>query len=147
MVKPKRPALRLCVVEDSAGVPALSVSEEISADDVEIAEQLFAVVRGVESRLKGLNVDRVIVRRADVPTVPSKKDSPRIRLLTEGAAVGGAHAAVRDTRLAMGVELAHWYGQSKGDLDNAGAAIVAAAGKHAKYAEAAAAALAGFQAP
>jgi hypothetical protein len=147
MVKPKRSALRLCVLDDSAGIPALSDSEEISADDVEIAEQLFTVVRGVESRLRGLNVDRVIVRRADVPTVASKKDSPRIRLLTEGAAVGGARSAVHDTRLAMGVELAHWYGQSKGDMDAAGAAIVASAGKHAKYVAAVAAALAGFQAP
>lgn len=147
MVKSKRSALRLCVLDDGRGSPTLSHAEEISADDVEIVEQLFAVARGVESRLKGLNVDRVIVRRADVPTVASKKDAPRIRLLTEGAAVGAARAAIQDTRLAMGVELAHWSGQAKNDLDNAGAGLVAAAGKHAKYGEAAAAALAGFQAP
>lgn len=147
MVKSKRSALRLCVLDDGAGSLALSDAEEISADDVEIVAQLFTVARGVESRLKGLNVDRVIVRRADVPTVASKKDAPRIRLLTEGAAVGAARAAIQDTRLAMGVDLAHWHGQKKNDLDAAGAALVAAAGKHAKYSEAAAAALAGFSAP
>ena len=113
MVKPKRSALRLCVLDDGAGTPTLSHAEEISADDVDVVEQLFAVARGVESRLKGLSVDRVIVRRADVPTVASKKDAPRIRLLTEGAAVGAARAAIEDTRLAMGVELAHGLGRQR----------------------------------
>jgi len=138
MVTSKRPTLRLCVLDDGGGNPAVTHAEEISADDVDVVEQLFAVARGVESRLKGLSVDRVIVRRADVP---------RIRLLTEGAAVGAARAAIQDTRLAMGVELAHWYGQAKNDLVNAAAGLVATAGKHAKYGEAASAALAGFQAP
>jgi hypothetical protein len=147
MVTPKRPALRLCILDDAAGNPAVTHAEEISADDVDVVEQLFTVARGVESRLKGLDVDRVIVRRADVPTVASKKDAPRIRLLTEGAAVGASRAAIPDTRLAMGVELAHWYGQAKNDLDAAAVARVAAAGKHSKYGEAAAAALAGFRAP
>ena len=114
---------------------------------VDVVHQLFDVARGVESRLKGLSVDRVIVRRADVPTVASKKDAPRIRLLTEGAAVGAARAAIEDTHLAMGVELAHWYGRPKLELVTSAAGLVAAAGKHAKYGEAAAAALAGFHAP
>jgi hypothetical protein len=147
MVKSKRPALRLCVLDDGGGNPTVTQAEEISADDVDVVEQVFTVARGVESRLKGLTVDRVVVRRADVPTVASKKDAPRIRLLTEGAAVGAARAAIRDTRLAMGVELAHWYRRPKNALDTAAAGLVAAAGKHAKYGEAAAAALAGFQAP
>jgi hypothetical protein len=147
MVTPKRPALRLCVLEDVGGQAAITHAEEISADDVDVVEQLFTVARGVESRLKSLNVDRVVVRRADVPTVASKKDAPRIRLLTEGAAVGASRAAVVDTRLAMGVELAHWCGEAKNKLDAAAASLVAAAGKHSKYGEAAAAALAGFQAP
>jgi hypothetical protein len=147
MVTPKRPALRLCILDDVGGNAAVTHTEEISADDVDIVEQLFAVARGVESRLKSLSVDRVIVRRADVPTVASKKDAPRIRLLTEGAAVGASRAAVVDTRLGMGVELAHWYGQAKNQLDASAASLVAAAGMHSKYGEAAAAALAGFQAP
>jgi hypothetical protein len=125
MVTPKRPALRLCILDDGGGNAVVSHAEEISADDVDIIEQLFAVARGVES----------------------KKDAPRIRLLTEGAAVGASRAAVVDTRLAMGVELAHWYGQTKNDLDAAAASLVASRGMHSKYAEAAAAALAGFKAP
>lgn len=147
MVTPKRPALRLCIVDDGSGNATVTHAEEISSDDVDIVDQLFTVARGVESRVKSLSVDRVIVRRADVPTVASKKDAPRIRLLTEGAAVGASRAAVVDTRLAMGVELAHWYGQAKNDLDAAAVSLVAAAGMHSKYGEAAAAALAGFQAP
>lgn len=146
MVKPKRPALRLCVLE-GGNSPIVGHCEEISADDVDVAEQLFGFARGVESRVKSLNVDRVIVRRADIPMVSSKKDAPRIRLLAEGAAVGGARSAIKDTRLAMGVELAQWYGQSKSDLDHDAAALVAAAGEHGKYGEAAAAALAGLRAP
>lgn len=147
MVKPKRSALRLCVLDDGAGSPTITDAEEIAADDVDIVEQLFAVARGVESRLKGFSVDRVIVRRADVPTVASKKDAPRVRLLTEGAAASAARAAIPDTRLAMGAELAHWCGQAKSDLDAAAVALATTAGKHSKYGEAVAAALAGFQAP
>src|SRR4051812_19708670 len=115
MPTPKRPALRFCILDDAGGAAAVSHAEEISADDVDIVEQLFAVARGVESRLKSLGVDRVIVRRADVPTVASKKDAPRIRLLTEGSAVGASRAAIVDTRLAMGVDLARWYGKSKSE--------------------------------
>src|SRR4051812_46432798 len=111
MVTPKRPAVRVCILDDAVGKAAVSHAEEIPADDVDIVDQLFAVARGVESRLKSLSIDRVVVRRADVPTVASRKDAPRIRLLTEGAAAGASRAAVVDTRLAMGVELAHWYGQ------------------------------------
>jgi hypothetical protein len=147
MVTPKRSALRLCVLDDGPGSPTITDAEEIAADDVDVVEQLLAVARGVESRVKSLGVDRVIVRRADVPMVASKKDAPRIRLLTEGAAAGAARAAITDTRLAMGVELAHWCSQSKSDLLAAADALVAAAGKHSKYGEAAAAALAGLQAP
>jgi hypothetical protein len=147
MVTPKRPALRLCILDDSGTNTAITHAEEISADDIDIVEQLFTFARGVESRLKSLSVDRVIIRRADVPTVASKKDAPRVRLLTEGAAVGASRAAVVDTRLAMGVELAHWYGQPKNHLDAAAVTLVAGAGMHSKYSEAAAAALAGFKTP
>ena len=147
MVTTKRPTLHLCVLDDGSGSPAVSHAEEISADDVDIVEQLLTVARGVESRLKSLNVDRVIARRADVPAVASKKDAPRIRLLTEGAAVAAARAAVVDVRLAMGVDLARWYGQAKDDLDAAAGSLVASANTHSRHTEAAAAALAGFQAP
>lgn len=150
MVTPKRPALRLVVVDDgSGGGGAATVErvEEVSADDVDIVEQLLNVARAVESRVRGLNVDRVVVRRADVPTQASKKDAPRLRLLTEGAAAAAARSFVVDTRLGMGKELAQWYGSPKADLDAAGAALVTNAGEHSKYGEAAAAALAGLSAP
>jgi hypothetical protein len=147
MVSPKRPYLRLVVLDDKTGSTAIEVAEEISADDVDTVEQLFAFARGVESRLRGLQVDRAIVRRADFPTTATKRDAPRLRLLTEGAATSAARAAVVDTRLGMGKELAHWYGKPKASLDSAGAALVSAANQHSKYAEAAAAALAGLSAP
>lgn len=147
MVTPKRPALRLVVVDDSGRSPAIERVEEISADDVDIVEQLFKVARAVESRVKGLKVDRVVVRRADVPTQASKKDGPRRRLLTEGAATGASRSIAVDTRLAMGKEIAQWYGHPKAKLDDDGAALTTAAGEHSKYGEAAAAALGGLNAP
>lgn len=147
MATPKRPVLRIVVVDGSSGSAAVERVEEISADDVNIVEQLFNFARAVESRIRGLKVDRVIVRRADVPTHASKKDAPRLRLLTEGAATGAARSFVVDTRLAMGKELGQWYGNPKADLDAAGTALVAAAGEPSKYGEAAAAALAGLGAP
>lgn len=69
MVQSKRSMLRLCILDDGVGSPTITAAEEIAADDVDIVEQLFAVARGVESRLKGLGVDRVIVRRG-VDAIP-----------------------------------------------------------------------------
>lgn len=141
---PQRPVARLVVLDNASGSPALIAAEEFPSEDVEIAEQLFGVARSVESRLIGLGATRVIVRRADVPTQASKKDGPRLRLLFEGAVVSAARSAVVDTRLGMAKDVAHWHGSLKADLDADAAALLVAIGAHAKYAEAASAALAGL---
>lgn len=139
--------MRLVVLDNRTGTTETQAAEEIPTDDVEIAEQLFQVARAVESRIRGLDVDRVIVRRADVPTRASKKEGPRLRLLIEGAVVGAARGVVTDTRLGMGREVAHWHGSLKDDLDNEAKKLLTSAGKHAKFSDAASAALAGLSLP
>lgn len=135
------------MLDNGSGSVAVAAAEEIPTQDVEIAEQLYQVGRSVESRLRGLNVDRVIVRRADVARMPSNRDGPRLRLLIEGSAVGAARSVVTDTRLGMGKDVAHWAGKLKDDLDQDGKQLVTGAGHQAKYAEASAAALAGLALP
>lgn len=139
-----RPVVRLVVLDNASGSTEVAKAEEIPTENVGIAEQIFQVGRSVESRLRGLNVGRVIVRRADVPTQPSKKEGPRLRLLIEGAVVSAARSVVTDTRLGMGKEVAHWHGSSKDDLDEEAKQLMLAAGNQTKFAEAAGAALAGL---
>lgn len=137
---PKRPVIRIVVIDDSSGQPVLDTAEEITLPDVEMVEQLFQAGRGVESRLVGLNVDRVVVREAEAMHA-SRKDGPRRRMKVEGAVAAAARSAVEDTRLGAGSDLGQWTGSSKDAVDADGKALVASAGANAKYVEAAAAAL------
>jgi hypothetical protein len=140
---PKRPTIRIVVVDNSSGSAALERAEEIPSDSVDKVDQLFHVGRAIESRLKGLNVDRVVIRQADA-MYASRKPGPRRRLEVEGATAAAARAVVVETRLAAGKELGDWCGTSKADVDAEGSALVNAANEHTKYTEAAAAAFAGF---
>jgi hypothetical protein len=125
----------------------LETAEEIPTRDVDIPEQLFQVGRSVESRLRGLRADRVVVRRADVPSRASKKEGPRLRLLIEGAAVSAARSAVTDIHLGMGKDIAHWHGSRKDALDAESKQLLQAANENTKCAEAMSAARAGFTLP
>lgn len=140
---PKRPAIRLVVVDEAGGSRALVSAEEITSEKHDTVEQVFHASRTVESRLRGLNADRVVIRQADA-MYGSRKEGPRRRLEIEGALAAAARTVVVDTRLATGKDLGTWRGTSKAEADSAGAAVVGAAGEHSKYAEAAAAAVAGF---
>lgn len=141
---PKRPVVRIVVVDDASGVPVVDRAEELSLPKDDTVEQLFQAARSVESRLKGLKVDRVIVREAEAMHA-SRKDGPRRRMKVEGAITASARAAVPDTRLAAGSDLGQWCGSSKDAVDAAGKALVQAADKHADYSEAAAAAAVGLK--
>jgi hypothetical protein len=143
LTTPKRPSIRLVVVDNGSGSPTIENVEEITSDNVDVVEQLFHVARAVESRLRGLKVDRVVIRQADA-MFASRKEGPRRRLEIEGAAAAAARSAVVETRLAAGKELGIWSGTSKAEVDAAGERLVAAASEHSKYKEAAAAALAGL---
>jgi len=140
----KRPTVRIVVLDDSSGVPTFDRGEEIPSNETATVEQLFRIGRAVESRIKGLNVDRVIIRQADA-MYASRKDGVRRRLEFEGALAAASRASVEDTRMAAGgKELGTWAGTSKADVDAAGVALIKGASENAKYNEAAAAALVGF---
>lgn len=139
--KQKRPFVRVVVLDDSSGAPLVEKVEEIPSAAVDIVEQLHHAAKTVESRLRGLQVDRVVVRRADFSQQQGKTEGPRLRLLVEGAATCAARTVVVDTRLGTGKDIAHWCSTHKDDLDVEAATLVSAAGEHASYVEATAAAL------
>ncbi len=138
------PVVRLVVLDDTSGSPQVAAAEQIPAHDVEPAEQLYQIGRSIESRVHGLNVNRVIVRLADLPKTASKKPGPRLRLLIEGSVVGAARRIVRDTRLGMGKDVAHWDRKLKDDLDKEAKQLLTGTGHQVKFTEATAAALVGL---
>jgi hypothetical protein len=145
LASPKRPAVRLVVIDDRTGSPVIEKAEDIPSAAADIVEQLHHAARAVESRLQGLKVGRVLVRRADFSRQQGRTEGPRLRLLVEGAATSGARSSVVDTRIGTGKDIAQWCSTQKDALDNEASALVAAAGEHAKYVEAAAAALAALR--
>jgi hypothetical protein len=143
---PNRPKTRLVVIEDATpGV--IEIHAEFTADDVDLATQLHDAGEAVGSRLDGLGVDRVVVRRADRPPRASNAEGPRLRLLTEGAVTAAARAEVVDTRVGTGKETGIWHGTNKATLDGAARAVLTASGLDEGYCDAAAAALAGLALP
>ncbi len=142
-----RPAVRFVVLNDSTTPAAVETCEEFTSDDVDLPTQLLEITKAVSSRLKGLPADRAVVRRADIPPRPSNKEGPRVRLLAEGAATSAARTQVVDTRLGTGKDVGAWHGSNKSNVDAAAAALLAGAGEDEKFAEAAAAALAGLALP
>jgi hypothetical protein len=142
----KRPTTRLVVVDDATGSPVIELHEEFAGDDVDIATQLHDTSNAVGSRLQGLAVDRVVVRRADHGP-SSNKEGPRLRLLTEGAILTAARAVMVDTQLGTGRDLGSWHGTDKAGVDAAGAALAASSGVPKAFAGATAAALGGLAKP
>jgi hypothetical protein len=118
---------------------------DFTADDTDLATQLHDMGEAVRSRLAGVAVDRVVVRRADRPPVPSNLEGPRLRLLTEGAVASAARSVVVTTRLGTGKDTGAWFGADKEGVDSAASGLLAAAGKPTSYLEAVAAALAALK--
>ncbi|MHB1775721.1 MAG: hypothetical protein ACYCU7_07020 [Acidimicrobiales bacterium] len=132
---------------DSTDPSRVIASDTFPGDDAELAVQLHDAAEAVKSRLQGLEVDRVVVRRADRPPRPSNQEGPRLRLLTEGAVTAAARNVVVDTRIGTGKDTGSWHGTSKATVDAAAAAVLASSGLPDSYLEAAAAALAGLALP
>lgn len=142
MLSPGRPSIRLVVVTETPAI-AVETSEVFSSDHADLAEQLHDTAEAIRSRLVGLGVDRVFVRRADRAPVPSSQEGPRIRLLTEGAIVSAARSVVVDTHVGTGKDAAGWHGSKKAQLDDAASALASAHGLNGTiYAEAVGAGLA-----
>jgi hypothetical protein len=100
-----RPAAAAVVIEGSWGGPILVTSFKLTSTHDDLPTLLQDLGSGLSSRLSGLSVDRVVVRRADKPTRPSNYEGPRTRLLAEGAITSSAKVAVDDVILADGKAL------------------------------------------
>lgn len=137
-----RPVARLVVIDDASGSALIDNVADFTSDDTDLATQAHDIAEAVRSRLRGVSVDRVVVRRADRPPRASNTEGPRIRLVIEGAITGAARGTVTDTRIGTGRELGSRFGSSKAALDTAASTVVTSANKDARFVEAAAAALA-----
>lgn len=142
-----RPAARLVVLDDAGGSPSIQVHEDYPSANAPIADQLHTQAKSVHSRLTGLEVDRVVVRRADPPPRATNKDGPRRRLLAEGAVTSAARSVVVDTRIGTGKQTGEWFGSTKGAVDKEAKRLLDAAGLSERYLEATSAALAGLTLP
>lgn len=141
----RRPVLRAVVVDDASGAPAVVDCFDIPTSDESLAAQLHSLARAIDSRARSaVQLDRVVVRRADVPPRPSNSEGPKLRLLAEGAVI----AAVRDVLPAVdvgtGKDIGRWQGSNKKGADDQAKIMLEAAGRDSKYADAAAAALSGL---
>src|SRR5947209_2123438 len=137
-----RPAARLVVASDASGQPAIETVADFPSDDVELPVQLHDAAEALRSRLDGLAVDRVVIRRADRPPHASNAEGPRLRLLMEGALTSAARSIVVDTRIGTGKDAGAWYGSNKAGVDQAAGKLVGAHGLKGRYVEATSAALA-----
>jgi hypothetical protein len=106
--------------------------------------QLHDAAEALKSRLQGLVVDRVVVRRADRPPRASNAEGPRIRLLMEGALCSAGRSIVVDTLIGTGKDTGAWFGSTKAGLDAAADQIIGAHALPSRYREATSAALAGL---
>lgn len=139
-----RPAGRLVVANDGSGSPAIELTVDFPGDDVDLPVQLHDAAEALRSRLEALDVDRVIVRRADRPPSPSSAEGPKLRLLLEGALTSAARGIVVDTRIGTGKDTGAWYGSGKASVDAAATTLLSGASLHSRYRDATSAALAGF---
>lgn len=137
---PRRPATRLVLVNDAGGGPTVEVAEDVTTNDVETPVQLHETAEVIRSRLKGREIDRVIVRRADHAPVQAATLGPRLRLLMEGAVTAAARSVVVDTRIATAKDIATWVKSNKADCD----AEAVKLGLAPKFTEATSAALVGL---
>jgi hypothetical protein len=118
------------VVDDAAGAAAIVDHFFLTSASDGLAAQLHTMHQSIETRLRGYApaVERVVVRRADIPPRATNKETPRLRLLAEGAVASSACGVVPDTRLAAGQVLGHWHGSDKATVDAAGRKAVIDAG-------------------
>jgi hypothetical protein len=137
----------MVILDDSGGTPSVQGVHDFPTDNADLATQLYDVAEAVRSALRGVQVDRVLLRRADRPPRASNTDGPRLRLLAEGALVHAARSVVVDTRVGTGKDTGAWHGTSKATLDVASRQLLSQGNLHDRYMEAASAALAALALP
>ena len=134
----RRPSAAVVVLEGSFGDPYVVEIFHLTTTGNDTAQQAHDMATNLRNRLRGLQVDRVIVRKADRPPRPSNKEGPRLRLIIEGALIGAAKDEVDHSEIINGRDAAGRTGLSKNDLDAAGREL------SGEESQAAAAALAAF---
>lgn len=148
MPKPGRPVVNCVVLAEPHAPTEAAVLADVSLVETfpfktarepwaEIVSQYFAEVSG---RVSTLNLDIVVIRRADVYVKGRLGDGPRLRLAVEGAITAAAMAHVKNTHLRTGGDCAAHYGLSKDRMDADALALTT----HKSEQEAAAAALSGL---
>jgi hypothetical protein len=147
MLSRQRPAVRFIVLDGSYSPATVEASEEFTSDDVDLPTQLLEISKAVGSRLKSLQADRAVIRRADFSRQTGNQEGRRIRLLAEGAATSAARAEVIDTHIGTGKDIGGWHGTGKAEVDAAAETLLTSAREDEKFVEAAAAALAGLALP
>jgi len=142
-----RPALRAVLLRDPhpagttpslADVTIVEIFEVPTADE-DRAKQLKDLAETVSARIRTLNPDIVVIRRADLPPRSSNKEGPRIRLMATGAVAAAARILVPQTVIRDGKECGAAYGANKQKVDADASTLV-----NDRLRDAAAAALAGL---
>lgn len=105
----------------------------------DLASLLGTLAKKVSGRIRSIDPDVVVVRRADWNRNTGGQRGPRLRLLAEGAITGAAHEVVQATRIRTGKECGTDYGASKAQIDADASQV-----HGGKYSEATAAALCGL---
>lgn len=144
-----RPVLSAAVLRDTAAPeaePALTDIEVVDTFEVVSPASLWAEILGelakaAAGRLRTIDPEAVVVRRADRPVKPSNADGPRLALLAVGAVTASAHNVVPRTVVRTGKECGTAWGDNKAGVDAAAATLV-----EKKFVPAAAAALSGLRA-
>src|SRR4051812_15988128 len=88
--KKGRPAARAAVLDGAWGSASEHAGFDLTSNEQDIANILHDLASGLRSHLSGMNADRVVIRRADMPQRPNNNEGPRLRLLAEGALAAAA---------------------------------------------------------
>lgn len=127
--------------EDGFDRQAVSIENcfDVKADEDDLAVRLGDLAKSLSGRVRSIEPDGVVIRRADRPQRPSNQEGPRLRLLAEGAVTAAVHEVVRATAIRNGKDCGAEFGTSKEKLDEEAQTILGG-----KYKEATAAALSGL---
>lgn len=134
----RRPTARVSVVTRSQDGELLveNTFELVPRGDTN-ADVLADLGSVFANRVRGLNPDTVVVRRAEQTVQLSRREGPKQRLLAEGALVYAAASVDARVVLLSGQGLAQKSGTTKQSMDDAAAALAPG-----KYKESVAAAMA-----
>lgn len=133
------PEVTFVELDGERASPCLVDSGELRTAELSIIDQINDLSRKFSSLLSGMDPDVVVIRVADVSPRPSRKASPRHRLMIEGAlAYVCAEQPVSEVLLRNGKEVGEALGIAKDEAMSEGKAL------DPKREEAAAAALSGL---